>query len=67
MMCAEYRLKLILIFYLNLASCEYLPILIWHDLLADLKTDSQFIKYWIRNETNETIYIKSIDLTINEL
>lgn len=66
-MCAAKWLKLISIFYLNLASCEFLPVLIWHGLLADPQTDSTFIKEWIRNETSADIYIKSIDLTINEL
>lgn len=66
-MCAANRLALFSILCLRVASCEYLPILIWHGLLADPKTDSLFIKEWIRNETSKDIYIKSVDLTINEL
>lgn len=66
-MCRVVRILAILIIITKISTCEYLPILIWHGLLADPKTDSLFIKDWIRNETSEGIYIKSIDLTINEL
>lgn len=60
-------LVIILVTCLKLVICDYLPVLIWHGLLADPKTDSLFMKDWIRNETNAEIYIKSVDLTINEL
>lgn len=67
-MCGAVKsLKLISICYLKVVSCEFLPILIWHGLLTDPKSDSLFMKEWIRNETSADIYIKSIDLTINEL
>jgi palmitoyl-protein thioesterase len=66
-MCVAKVLALIFVTCLKVTKSEYLPILIWHGLLADPTTDSLFIKEWIRNETSQGIYIKSVDLTINEL
>lgn len=66
-MCGVRILVVIFVVCLKVVICEYLPILFWHGLLADPKSDSLFIKDWIRNETSEEIYIKSVDLTINEL
>lgn len=44
-----------------------LPILIWHGLLANPRDDSNFLKNWIRNDTNGSAVIKSVDLNINNL
>lgn len=66
-MCSANVLVFILVTCLKVVTCDYLPILIWHGLLADPKVDSLFIKDWIRNETSAEIYIKSVDLTINKL
>lgn len=66
-MCGANVLVIIFVTYLKVVTCDYLPILIWHGLLADPKTDSLFMKDWIKNETSAEIYIKSVDLTINEL
>jgi palmitoyl-protein thioesterase len=67
MWCLKVNLVFLILCAVCLQTFAHLPIVMWHGLLADPKEDFVLLKNWIRNATVEGLYIKSVDLTVNEL